>query len=125
MQAGLQERYQDKWQHLSPEIGKDQLLWLMIELGEVADIIKKEGSRKIMEDNATREHFIEEMADVMMHYNDVLLCYGILTDEFSKIYQEKHQCLQIPLRKAEEPKKQPSLTRRAGCFFNEYLFVLI
>ena len=37
MQAGLQERYQDKWQHLSPEIGKDQLLWLMIELGEVAD----------------------------------------------------------------------------------------
>lgn len=44
-----------------------------------------------MEDNATREHFIEEMADVMMHYNDVLLCYGILTDEFSKIYQEKHQ----------------------------------
>ncbi len=91
MQAGLQERYQDKWQHLSPEIGKDHLLWLMIELGEVADIIKKEGSRKIMEDNAAREHFIEEMADVMMHYNDVLLCYGILTDEFSKIYQEKHQ----------------------------------
>lgn len=63
----------------------------MIELGEAADIIKKQGSQIIMEDTEVRTHFIEEMADVMMYYNDVLLCYGISIDEFSKVYREKHQ----------------------------------
>lgn len=91
IQIQLQDRYKDKWKQLSPELGKEQLLWLMIELGEAADIIKKQGSRKIMEDADVRTHFIEEMADVMMYYNDVLLCYGISIDEFSKIYREKHQ----------------------------------
>ncbi len=91
IQAQLHERYKDKWQRLSPELGKEQLLWLMIELGEAADIIKKQGSRKIMEDTDVRAHFIEEMADVMMYYNDVLLCYGISVDEFSKAYREKHR----------------------------------
>lgn len=91
IQVQLQEKYKDKWKHLSPELGKEQLLWLMIELGEAADIIKKQGSQMIMEDTEVRTHFIEEMADVMMYYNDVLLCYGISIDEFSKIYREKHQ----------------------------------
>lgn len=91
IQVQLQEKYKDKWKHLSPELGKEQLLWLMIELGEAADIIKKQGSQMIMEDTEVRTHFIEEMADVMMYYNDVLLCYGISIDEFSKVYREKHQ----------------------------------
>lgn len=91
IQTQLHERYKDKWQRLSPELGKEQLLWLMIELGEAADIIKKQGSREIMEDTEVRAHFIEEMADVMMYYNDVLLCYGISVDEFSKVYREKHR----------------------------------
>ena len=91
IQVQLQEKYKDKWKQLSPELGKEQLLWLMIELGEAADIIKKQGSQIIMEDTEVRTHFIEEMADVMMYYNDVLLCYGISIDEFSKVYREKHQ----------------------------------
>lgn len=91
IQVQLQEKYKDKWKHLSPELGKEQLLWLMIELGEAADIIKKQGSQMIMEDTEVRTHFIEELADVMMYYNDVLLCYGISIDEFSKVYREKHQ----------------------------------
>lgn len=91
IQVQLQEKYKDKWKQLSPELGKEQLLWLMIELGEAADIIKKQGSQMIMEDTEVRTHFIEEMADVMMYYNDVLLCYGISIDEFSKVYREKHQ----------------------------------
>lgn len=91
IQVQLQEKYKDKWKQLSPELGKEQLLWLMIELGEAADIIKKQGSRMIMEDADVRTHFIEEMADVMMYYNDVLLCYGISIDEFSKVYREKHR----------------------------------
>ncbi len=91
IQMELQEKYKDKWRPLSPELGTEQLLWLMVELGEAADIMKKEGSQKIMENADVRTHFIEEMADVMMYYNDVLLCYGISIEELSKVYREKHQ----------------------------------
>ena len=41
MQRALQEKYIDKWGGLNPAIGRDQLLWMMIEAGEIADIIKK------------------------------------------------------------------------------------
>ncbi|MCI8541786.1 MAG: nucleotide pyrophosphohydrolase [Lachnospiraceae bacterium] len=91
IQCQLQEKYKDKWNPLSPEQGKDQLLWMMIELGEAADIMKKEGVRKIMDDRDTRAHFIEEMADALMYYNDILLCYGISIEEFKSIYLEKHK----------------------------------
>lgn len=91
IQMELQEKYKDKWRPLSPELGTEQLLWLMIELGEAADIMKKEGSQKIMENADVRTHFVEEMADVMMYYNDVLLCYGISIEELSKVYREKHR----------------------------------
>lgn len=91
IQMELQEKYKDKWRPLSPELGTEQLLWLMIELGEAADIMKKEGSQKIMENASVRTHFVEEMADVMMYYNDVLLCYGISIEELSKVYREKHR----------------------------------
>lgn len=91
IQRQLQEKYKDKWNPLSPQQGKDQLLWMMIEVGEAADIMKKEGVQRIMEDADTRAHFIEEMVDVMMYYNDVLLSYGITIEEFRNIYLEKHQ----------------------------------
>ncbi len=41
MQRRLQDRYKDKWGELSPEIGKQQLLWMIGEIGEVIDIVKK------------------------------------------------------------------------------------
>lgn len=91
IQRQLQEKYKDKWERLSPQLGRDQLLWLLIELGEVADIIKKDGDGKIMEDKKVRTHFIEEMADVMMYFNDVMLCYGISVEELKSVYLEKHQ----------------------------------
>ena len=91
LQQELQEKYKDKWEPIAPETGKNKLLWLMIELGEAADIIKKDGASKIAEDAQVRRHFIEEMADVMMYYNDVLLCFDISVDELKDVYLEKHQ----------------------------------
>lgn len=91
MQAQLQEKYKDRWEPICPETGKNKLLWLMIELGEVADIIKKEGDQKIAADENVRKHFVEELADVMMYYNDVMLCYGISVDELKETYRDKHQ----------------------------------
>lgn len=91
IQKELQEKYKDKWGGLSPDKARNQLLWLYSELGEVGDVIKKSGDDKIMNDSDTRRHFIEEMCDVMMYFNDVLLCYDISPEEFEKIYLEKHQ----------------------------------
>jgi NTP pyrophosphatase (non-canonical NTP hydrolase) len=89
IQKELQEKYMDKWGGLSPEKGRDKLLWMMIEAGEVADIIKKEGDTKIINDEEVRNHFIEEICDVFMYLNDVMLCYSITTEEIEKVYMEK------------------------------------
>lgn len=91
IQRELQEKYQNIWHGLSPQKGRDKLLWMMIEAGEAADIIKKQGDMPIMEDAETRHHFIEELCDVMMYFNDVLLCYSITPDEIEKVYREKHK----------------------------------
>lgn len=91
IQLELQEKYKDIWPPLGPDAGIRQMLWLMIEVGEAADVIKKSGHQKIMEDPKVRRHFIEEMADVMMYYNDVMLCFDISVEELKKIYLEKHE----------------------------------
>ena len=91
MQRELQEKYKDKWEKISPDVGKNKLLWMIGEIGEVIDIVKKHGGQSACTDEALREHLIEEMADVLMYYNDVLLCYGITADELKKTYTEKFE----------------------------------
>lgn len=91
MQEALQARYKDKWRALSPELAREHLLWLMAEAGEVADIIKKKGDRAIMEDGETRHHFVEELCDVLMYFNDITLCYGITPEELAGVYAAKHR----------------------------------
>ena len=41
MQRELQERYRGRWEPVSPETGKNKLLWMVGEVGEVIDIVKK------------------------------------------------------------------------------------
>ncbi len=41
MQDELQEKYKDKWEPICAETGKNKLLWMIGEIGEVIDIIKK------------------------------------------------------------------------------------
>ena len=77
MQKLLQEKYKDKWEPIGPETGKNKLLWMIGEIGEVIDIVKKNGGIKASVDVTLRQNLIEEMADVLMYYNDVMLCYGI------------------------------------------------
>ena len=89
MQKALQEKYKDKWETISPEVGKNKLLWMISEIGEVIDIIKKNGDQVACAPDGKREHLVEEMADVLMFYNDTLLCYGITADELKKAYTDK------------------------------------
>ena len=90
MQKELHERYLEKWGPLSPELGKELILWMIGEAGEVADIMKKQGNRKILEDKETHQHFVEELCDVLMYLNDIMLCYSISPKELEKTYTEKH-----------------------------------
>ena len=91
MQKALQEKYKDKWETISPEIGKNKLLWMIGEIGEVIDIIKKHGGDAACQDAQLRENLIEELADVLMYYNDVLLCYGISAEELKRSYSNKFE----------------------------------
>lgn len=89
MQRELQNKYKDKWEPICPDTGKNKLLWMIGEVGEVIDIVKKEGGLKASQDKEIRKRLVEELADVLMYYNDVLLCYGITSDELKSIYTDK------------------------------------
>ncbi len=43
------------------------------------------------EDEKLKREHVEEMADVLMYYNDVLLCYEISADELKQSYSEKYK----------------------------------
>ena len=91
MQQALQAKYKDKWEPICPEIGQNKLLWMIGEIGEVVDIVKKHGGEKASSDRDLRRELVEELADVLMYYNDVLLCYGISAEELKNSYMEKFE----------------------------------
>ena len=89
LQRKLQEKYKGQWHAICPETGEYKLLWMVGEIGEVIDIVKKNGSSKAAGDAGLRQDLVEELADVLMYYNDVLLCYGITADELRNSYEKK------------------------------------
>ena len=91
MQEALQEKYKDLWKPIGPERGQDQLLWMIGEIGEVIDIVKKHGGQRVCQDPELRKRLIEEMADVLMYYNDILLCYRISAEELKRSYTVKFE----------------------------------
>ncbi len=93
MQKILQDKYQKKfkWEKLTPEAGKNKLLWMIGEIGEVIDIIKKNGCNKACEDTELREDLVDELADVLIYYNEILLCYGITAEELKESYTRRHK----------------------------------
>ena len=47
MQRRLQDKYRDRWEPVSPETGGNKLLWMIGEIGEVIDIVKKHGGPRV------------------------------------------------------------------------------
>lgn len=91
MQKMLQEKYKDKWEGISAEVWQNKLLWMVGEIGEVIDIVKKNSGLKASQDENLRKDLIEELADVLMYYNDVLLCYDISSEELKSAYVSKFE----------------------------------
>ena len=46
MQTALQEKYKDIWEGISPEVGQNKLLWMIGEIGEVIDVVKRTGLQR-------------------------------------------------------------------------------
>ena len=90
MQEALQARYAGWWEPVDPEHGKNKMLWMLAELGEAIQVVKRHPAEEIARQGAVRHDFVEEMADVMMYFNDILLCYGITPEEFEEVYRAKH-----------------------------------
>ena len=90
IQKELQGKYKE-WGGLSPEKAADKLLGLYGEVSEVVDIIRKNGNEAVMNDESIRSHFVEELCDVMMYFNDVMLCYSVSPQELKEAYLKKHE----------------------------------
>ena len=90
LQRELYQRHKDSWSPLEPEYGKDSVLYMVEEIGEVIAVIKKKGSTAIVDDPDVRAAFLEEMADVLMYYHDVLLRHHVTAEEISCAYLKKH-----------------------------------
>ena len=91
MQRKLQDKYASVWEPTSVDTGKNNLLWMVGEIAEVADIIKKNGDHPAVEEPALREHLLEEMSDVLMYYFKVMLCYDISAGELQEAYLAKYK----------------------------------
>ncbi len=89
MQRILQDRYKQKWEPVCPATGQNKLLWMVGEIGEVIDIVKKHGGANVAANEELRKDLVEEMADVLMYYNDIMLCYGITSEELKNAYTAK------------------------------------
>lgn len=91
MQITLQDKYKQIWEPICADVGQNKLLWMIGEIGEVIDIVKKHGGTKASTDEALRKDLVEDMADILMYYNDVMLCYGISAGELKQAYSQKFE----------------------------------
>ncbi len=89
-QRELYERHKQEWNPREPEAGRDHILYMIEEIGEVVAILKKKGNTAVVDDAAVREAFLGEMADVMMYYIATLLCYHVTPEEFSQAFEKVH-----------------------------------
>ena len=101
LQVALQEHYAGWWEPIDHEHGKNKMLWMLAELGEAIQIVKRNPSVELMQQGSSRHDLVEELADVMMYFHDILLCYGITPEEFEQIYREKHNRNMTRWKKSE------------------------
>lgn len=91
MSYKLWEKHKDTWSPMEPKVGKNFILYMIEEIGEVIAIIKKKGEDKIMNEPEVRDRFVEEMGDVLMYFIDTLNRFKVSSEEFSKRYVEKYR----------------------------------
>lgn len=91
MSYKLWEKNKDSWSPMEPEYGRSFILYMIEEIGEAIAVIKKKGEEQIMNNPEVREHFVEELGDVLMYYMDILNRFHITPGELSKSYVKKFE----------------------------------
>ena len=91
MQKALFDAQGQKWAPMQPQYGHEFIMYMVEEIGEVISIWKKKGPDAIHEDPVVRAAFLEEMADVLMYYHEILLRFHVTAEEISEAYDEKHR----------------------------------
>ena len=91
LQKELHQVYEDDWGTLNPEVAAHCLLWTVGEIGEVIDVIKKEGADAVVQDSGTHAHFAEELCDVLMHLTEVMLCLNVTPEEITESFRAKQK----------------------------------
>ena len=81
--------HKHEWKELTPESNIYFVGWLVAEIGEVLDVIKKKGVDKIMNDPSTRNEMLEEISDCYMYLADILNRYQYTAEEFGDAYRKK------------------------------------
>lgn len=108
----LWEKHKDEWAPMEPGYAYIFLLWLIGELGEVVEVIKKEGQEAVVRNRKVRHKMIEEIVDCFAYLVEVMNRFKISGGEFS---QEYHKKMRYNLRrKYKRPKrlKRPRLIFR-------------
>jgi len=90
MSRELWEMNKDKWSPLEPVHARNHFLWMVGEIGEVLNIIKKCGEERIMSDVNVKAAFTEEMCDILMYFSDILMRYDINAEDITSAYVKKH-----------------------------------
>lgn len=90
LQQELFEPHKGQWHPMEAACGKDFILYMVEEIGEAIAVLKKKGHQAVMDDTEVRDAFLEEMADVLMYYNDALLRFHVTPEEISVAYLKKH-----------------------------------
>lgn len=90
IQRELHEKYDGDLSQMTLPRGVLSLLWAVAEIGEVADVVKKNGEEAVVNDAEVRADFVCELADVYMYLADVMLCFHVTPEELTKEYEQKH-----------------------------------
>lgn len=85
----LYAQHKDSWMPMTPESGIYWIAWLVGEVGEVIDVVKKKGHEKITSDPEVRKEMLLEVVDCYMYLADILNRYGYTAKDFSNAYKEK------------------------------------
>ena len=115
MQKALFALHENQWSPMEPEYGRDFILYMVEEIGEAIAILKKKGCDAVLSDADVRSAFLEEMADVLMYYQEVLLRFHVTPDEISRAYEAKHlpaAAMRPPSGWAAVPAAAPSIPWR-------------
>ena len=91
MQKELHQLHEHEWFPLEPAYGQHTILYMIEEIGETIAVLKKKGDQAVVHDPAVRSAFLEEMADVLMYYTDILLRYHVSPDEIAAAFVQKHE----------------------------------